>query len=68
MLYTTGQTLDFRGVDDKEYLKRLKEVDYIAWDSVENDPMIKGIDTGSGCSTAVIVTVTLIGGIIYLIN
>ncbi|WP_339680010.1 hypothetical protein [Cyclobacterium marinum] len=55
-------------MDDKEYLKRLKEVDYIAWDSVENDPMIKGIDTGSGCSTAVIVTVTLIGGIIYLIN
>lgn len=36
---------------NKEYLDKLKEEDYIAWDSVVNDPMVTGGSTdNSGCA------------------
>jgi hypothetical protein len=31
---------------DKEYLKKLKEEDYMAWDDLVNDPMVVGSDDG----------------------
>lgn len=34
---------------DKEYLKQLKEEDYIAWDELVNDPMVVGSSSGTGC-------------------
>jgi hypothetical protein len=34
---------------DKNYLKKLKEEDYIAWDSLVNDPIITGNGGDDGC-------------------
>lgn len=33
---------------DKDYLDRLKEEDYIAYDDLTNDPMVTGHDDGTG--------------------
>lgn len=33
---------------DKDYLDKLKEEDYIAWDSLVNDPYLVGTETGNG--------------------
>ncbi|MCH4824280.1 hypothetical protein ML462_13980 [Gramella lutea] len=49
---------------DKEYLDKLKDEDYIAWDSLVNDPMIVGSDSGTGIILPVIVMIILIGLII----
>lgn len=47
---------------DKEYLEKLKKEDYIAWDSLVNDPMVVGNDNDDGCFLliAVIVSITII--------
>lgn len=34
----------------KKYLQELKEEDYIAWDSIVNDPYVTGVSDGSGSS------------------
>jgi hypothetical protein len=44
---------------DKDYLDRLKEEDYIAWDSLVNDPMVVGNDSGTGLIFSVIVIVLI---------
>lgn len=49
---------------DKEYLEKLKEEDYIAWDSLVNDPMVTGSDSGTGLILPVVVMIILIGLII----
>jgi hypothetical protein len=49
---------------DKEYLKELKEQDYIAWDSLVNDPMITGEDTSGGLILPAVVLIVVIGIII----
>jgi len=53
---------------DKEYLKKLKEEDYIAWDSLVNDPMIVGNRGYDGCVLyiAAIIIVTIICYCIFL--
>lgn len=44
---------------DKEYLEKLKEEDYIAWDSLVNDPMVVGSDSGTGLILPVIVVIVI---------
>lgn len=34
---------------NKEYLEKLKEEDYVSWDNLVNDPMVKGTDDETGC-------------------
>lgn len=44
-----------------DYLNKLKEDDYIAWDSLVNDPNIKGQGDGEGCLLPVIVVILIVG-------
>jgi hypothetical protein len=43
---------------DKEYLEKLKEEDYIAWDSLVNDPMIVG-SGDDGCILPIVAIIIL---------
>lgn len=52
---------------DKDYLKKLKEEDYIAWDSLVNDPMITGIEDDSGCISIMIILIIAIVLIIFFL-
>ena len=46
---------------DKEYLERLKKEDYIAWDSLVNDPQIVGVeDNNTGCLILFLVAIAAI--------
>ena len=44
---------------DKDYLDSLKEEDYIAWDSLVNDPMVVGSDSGTGFILSVVVILVI---------
>lgn len=52
-------------MSEKEYLEKLKEEDYIAWDQLVNDPMVTG--TSSGSSTTLFLTIIVIVGVIIYI-
>jgi hypothetical protein len=52
---------------DKNYLDKLKEDDYIAWDDLINDPMVVGQDTGSGFMLVVVVLMVIIGFILIVL-
>ncbi len=49
---------------DKEYLEKLKEEDYIAWDNLVNDPLVVGSNSGTGLILPVILMIILIGCIL----
>ena len=51
---------------DKDYLEKLKKEDYIAWDSLVNDPMITGVDDGIGCILPIVAIIIIIGIILIL--
>ena len=53
---------------DKEYLKKLKEEDYIAWDSLVNDPMITGGQTSDGCILPIVAIIIFVIIIISILN
>ena len=44
---------------DKDYLEKLKEEDYIAWDSLVNDPMIVGSGGDDGCILPIVAIIIL---------
>lgn len=44
-----------------DYLNRLKDDDYIAWDSLVNDPMVKGQSDGNGCVLPIVILIIVIG-------
>lgn len=44
---------------DKDYLEKLKEEDYIAWDSLVNDPMIVGSSGDDGCILPIVSIIIL---------
>ena len=43
-----------------KYKERLKEEDYLAWDALENDPMITGNDSDSSWILPIVVVLILI--------
>jgi hypothetical protein len=52
---------------DKDYLKKLKEEDYIAWDSLVNDPMITGGAGDEGCVLPIVLLIIIVSfGTYYL--
>lgn len=47
----------------KEYLNKLKEEDYIAWDNLVNDPVLVGPPTGGeGCVVTILMILVVIMG------
>jgi 2-phosphoglycerate kinase len=44
---------------NKEYLDRLKQEDYMAWDDLVNDPMVVGQNTGVGFVFPVVVLIVV---------
>tara|TARA_R110000850_G_scaffold34024_4_gene92281 strand:- start:1028 stop:1204 length:177 start_codon:yes stop_codon:yes gene_type:complete len=50
---------------DEEYLKKLKEEDYIAWDSLVNDPMITGSGGDDGCILPILLLIVIVGFTAY---
>lgn len=50
---------------DKDYLEKLKEEDYIAWDSLVNDPMITGGNSDYGFLLPIILMIIIVGFIFY---
>ena len=53
--------------ETKKYLEKLKEEDYIHWDSVVNDPYVVGQDTYISALPFVILIIILIAlGVIFL--
>jgi hypothetical protein len=53
---------------DKEYLKKLKKEDYIAWDSLVNDPMITGVQTSDGCVLPIVAIIIFVIIIFSILN
>jgi hypothetical protein len=51
---------------DKEYLDKLKEKDYLAWDDLVNDPMMVGSDSGDDFFILPIILLIVIAGIIVM--
>ncbi|MFB9055041.1 hypothetical protein ACFFVB_18315 [Formosa undariae] len=51
---------------DKEYLDKLKEEDYMAWDDLVNDPMIVGQDTAGDFILPTIVLIVIIGIVVVM--
>jgi hypothetical protein len=51
---------------NKEYLDRLKEEDYMAWDDLVNDPMVVGQDTGGDFIFPVVVLIVVIGIVVAI--
>ncbi len=52
---------------DKEYLKKLKEEDYIDYDSLVNDPMIKGSAENDGCILPIIMLIILFCAVVSVL-
>lgn len=53
---------------DRDYLKKLKKEDYIAWHDLTNDPLVIGNHANNGCGSLVlliVVIILVIGNIIY---
>lgn len=51
---------------DKNYLKKLKEEDYIAWDSLVNDPIITGNGGDDGCILPIVLLLLTLISIFFL--
>lgn len=51
---------------DKDYLEKLKEEDYIAYDDLTNDPMVTGHDDGSGGCIIGALAVLIIVAVLFL--
>lgn len=50
---------------DKDYLNKLKEKDYMAWDSLVNDPMITGSRGNDGCVLPIVLLIVIAGFITH---
>jgi hypothetical protein len=53
---------------DKEYLRQLKEEDYIAWDSIVNDPMVTGSGSEGDFILPIIFLIIFAAIILYIIS
>ena len=50
---------------NKDYLEKLKKEDYVAWDSLINDPMITGSGGDDGCVLPIVLLIIAVGFIAY---